>query len=159
VNDSKQLTVRQRERLFDVILAVALAVGVGGAGAGEVDRDGVAPATRAAMQRAVAMLRVPPEALLVDAVDLRAEVPLPQRAVIHGDALCLSIAAASIIAKVSRDRWMRALEARYPGYEFARHKGYGTAAHSAALARLGITDLHRRSYAPVAALQSTTRTD
>jgi ribonuclease HII len=152
VNDSKQLTARQRERLFEVIQAVALAVGVGGAGAGEVDRDGVAPATRAAMQRAVAMLRVPPEALLVDAVDLRAEVPLPQRAVIHGDALCLSIAAASIIAKVSRDRWMRAQEARYPGYEFARHKGYGTRAHSAALARLGITDLHRRSYAPVRAL-------
>jgi len=154
VNDSKQLTARQRERLFEVIYAVALAVGVGGAGAGEVDRDGVAPATRAAMQRAVAMLAVPPEALLVDAVDLRAEVPLPQRAVIHGDALCLSIAAASIVAKVSRDRWMRALEDRYPGYGFGRHKGYGTAAHSAALARLGASDLHRRSYAPIAALAS-----
>lgn len=157
VNDSKQLTARQRERLFDVIRSVALAVGVGGAGAGEVDRDGVAPATRAAMQRAVAMLAPQPEALLVDAVDLRAEAPLPQRAIIRGDALCLSIAAASIIAKVSRDRWMAALEARYPGYGFARHKGYGTAAHAAALARLGVCDLHRRSYAPIAALPSPAR--
>jgi ribonuclease HII len=152
VTDSKQLTARQRERLAEVIGAVALAVGVGGAGAGEVDRDGLIGATRAAMARAIAMLPLPPEALLIDALDLRPVVPLPQAAVIHGDALSLSIAAASIIAKVSRDRWMAGLDQRYPGYGFARHKGYGTAAHSAALARLGVSEAHRRSYAPVARL-------
>jgi ribonuclease HII len=151
VNDSKQLTARQREKLFDVIHSVALAVGVGGAGAAEVDRDGLVPATRAAMQRAVAMLAAPPDALLVDALDLRPVIPLPQEAVIYGDALCLSIAAASIVAKVSRDRWMAGLDERYPGYGFARHKGYGTAEHIAALARLGVSDMHRKSYAPIAA--------
>jgi ribonuclease HII len=151
VNDSKQLTPRQRERLFEVIHAVALAVGVGGAGAGEIDRDGIVPATRAAMQRAVAMLQPAPEALLIDAVDLSAEVALPQRHLNYGDARCLSIAAASIVAKVSRDRAMLALHERYPGFNFARHKGYGTAAHQAALAQWGVTAIHRRSYAPVRA--------
>jgi len=154
VTDSKQLTALQRERLFDVIQSVALAVGVGGAGAGEVDRDGLVPATRAAMQRAVAMLAPQPDALLIDAVDLSAVIPLPQQAIVFGDARCLSIAAASIIAKVSRDRWMAALEDRYPGYGFAAHKGYGTAAHSTALARLGVSDLHRMSYAPIMRLQA-----
>jgi ribonuclease HII len=152
VTDSKALTPRQRDRLFSTIQAVALAVGVGGAGAGEVDRDGLLSATRAAMQRALAMLAPRPEALLIDAVDLSTLVALPQRAVIRGDSLSLSVAAASIVAKVSRDRWMAGLEARYPGYGFARHKGYGTPAHCAALERLGVCDLHRRSFAPVLAL-------
>jgi ribonuclease HII len=151
VNDSKQLTPHERERLYGVIQSVALAVGVGGAGAGEIDREGVAAATRAAMQRAVAMLDPQPEALLVDAVDLSSVSALPHRAILFGDSISLSIAAASIVAKVSRDRWMAGLEARYPGYGFARHKGYGTAAHSAALDRLGVSDLHRRSFAPIAA--------
>jgi len=149
VTDSKQLTARQRERLAETIQAVALAIGVGGAGAAEVDRDGLMAATRAAMQRAVAMLAHQPDALLIDAVDLSSVVPLPQTALIFGDSLSLSIAAASIIAKVSRDRWMVGLDERCPGYGFARHKGYGTAAHSAALARLGVCEQHRRSYAPI----------
>jgi len=149
VTDSKQLTPRQRARLCAVIESVALAIGVGGAGAAEVDRDGLTAATRAAMQRAIAMLAPPPDALLVDALDLSAVVALPQTALIYGDARSLSIAAASIIAKVSRDRWMVGLDERYPGYGFAQHKGYGTAAHSAALAQLGVCPLHRRSYAPV----------
>ena len=152
VNDSKQLTPRQRERLFDVILSVALAVGGGGSGPGEIDREGIVPATRAAMQRALAMLHPPPEALLVDAVNLQSLIPLPQRALIHGDSRSLSIAAASIIAKVSRDRAMAALDALHPGYGFARHKGYGTAVHQAALARLGACTAHRESYAPIAQL-------
>jgi ribonuclease HII len=152
VNDSKQLTPRQRERLFDVIGAHARAVGVGGAGPAEVDRDGLTAATRAAMQRAVAMLLPQPDALLIDAVDLTPVVPLPQRWLPYGDSRSLSIAAASIVAKVSRDRWMAGLEARYPGYGFARHKGYGTREHCEALARLGVTDLHRRSYAPIVRL-------
>jgi ribonuclease HII len=152
VTDSKALTPRQRLALFEVINSVALAVGVGGAGAGEVDRDGLLNATRAAMQRAIAMLAPAPEALLIDAVSLAVVVPLPQQAMNYGDSLSLSIAAASIIAKVSRDEWMAGLEARYPGYGFAQHKGYGTPAHCAALERLGVTDIHRRSYAPVLAL-------
>jgi ribonuclease HII len=149
VNDSKQLTARQRERLFAVIHEVALAVGVGGAGSGEIDRDGIVHATQAAMERAVAMLTPPPEALLIDAINLQSLISLPQRALNYGDSLSLSIAAASIVAKVSRDRWMAGLDERYPGYGFARHKGYGTAAHYAALNRLGVTEAHRKSYAPV----------
>ena len=101
------------------------------------------------MQRAVAMLSPQPQALLVDAFDISAAVPLPQTALLYGDSRSLSIAAASIVAKVNRDRWMAGLDERYPGYGFARHKGYGTAAHSAALAQLGVCPLHRRSYAPI----------
>jgi ribonuclease HII len=152
VNDSKRLTPRQRDRFYEVICSVALAVGVGGAGPGEIDRDGIVAATRAAMERALAMLNPPPEALLIDGLDLTPAVGLPQRSIIHGDALSLSIAAASIVAKVSRDRALAALDARYPGYGFARHKGYGTRAHQAALKQLGITDVHRKSYAPISRL-------
>ena len=152
VDDSKQLTPRQRERLYEAIRLVAVSIGIGGAGPGEVDRDGIVPATRHAMQRAVAMLQPQPEALLIDAVDLRALVPLPQHFLDHGDCLCLSIAAASIIAKVSRDRAMRALDERYPGYGFGRHKGYGTAAHRAALEAAGVSEAHRKSYRPIQAL-------
>ena len=152
VTDSKLLSARQRERLFDAIYAVALAVGVGGAGANEVDAAGLLPATRAAMQRAVAMLSPQPEALLVDAVDLRTVVPLPQQWPIRGELRSLSIAAASIVAKVYRDQWMVGLVQRCPGYGFARNKGYGTAQHMAALAQLGVCDAHRLSYAPVARL-------
>jgi len=106
----------------------------------------------AAMQRAVAMLDPQPDALLIDAVNLQSLIFLPQRFLKFGDSISLSIAAASIIAKVSRDRALSALDARYPGYGFARHKGYGTAAHHAALKRLGVTEIHRKSYAPVRAL-------
>jgi ribonuclease HII len=155
VTDSKRLTPAQRERLFDVIRATAISVGVGGAGPGEVDRDGLLPATRAAMLRALAMLLPQPEALLVDAVDLSQAVPWPGLAPIHGELRSLSIAAASIVAKVSRDRWMRGLDERYPGYGFARHKGYGTAEHCAALERLGVCDAHRLSYAPILRLCAT----
>jgi len=149
VTDSKLLTARQRERLFHTVYGVALSVGVGGAGAREVDEAGLLGATRAAMQRAVAMLNPQPEALLVDAVDLRAWVPLPQQWPFHGELLSLSIAAASIVAKVYRDRWMEGLEVRCPGYGFAQNKGYGTAQHIAALAQLGVCEAHRLSYAPV----------
>jgi ribonuclease HII len=88
---------------------------------------------------------------LIDGVDLTALADLPQRHLAHGDARCLSIAAASIVAKVSRDRAMAALDARHPGYGLARHKGYGTAAHQAALQQLGVTEIHRRTYAPIRA--------
>jgi len=149
VNDSKKLTARQRARLFAVIQETALAVGVGGAGPGEIDRDGIVAATKAAMERAVAMLAPAPQALLIDAVNLESLIPLPQRSLNYGDSLSLSIAAASIVAKVSRDRLMAGLDERHPGYSFARHKGYGTAAHRAALETLGVSETHRKSYAPV----------
>ena len=152
VNDSKTLTARQRERLAGVIGEVAVAVGVGGAGSTEVDRHGLVAATRAAMQRAIAMLAQPPDALLIDAVNLAPLVALPQLSPIYGDSLSLSIAAASIVAKVARDRWMAGLDERFPGYGFAQHKGYGTAAHSTALARLGACEAHRMSYAPIVRL-------
>lgn len=151
VNDSKQLTRLQRERLAEVIKSVAVSVGVGGAGPGEVDRDGIVPATKHAMQRAIAMLAPQPEALLIDAVNLQALVDLPQHFLNFGDSLSLSIAAASIIAKVSRDEAMRKLDARYPDYGFARHKGYGTPEHQAALKVLGVSEIHRKSYRPVRA--------
>ncbi len=149
VNDSKKLTARQREKLYDVICEVAVTVGVGGAGPGEIDSGGIVPATRAAMGRAVAMLHPQPEALLIDAVNLSSLLSLPQRSLNFGDSLSLSIAAASIIAKVSRDRAMVALDTRYPGYSFAKHKGYGTALHKAALEELGVSETHRRSYRPI----------
>jgi ribonuclease HII len=149
VTDSKLLTARQRDRLCETIQAVALSVGVGGASAAEVDEFGLMSATRAAMQRAVAMLNPQPQALLIDAVDLRSVVALPQQWPIHGETRSLSIAAASIVAKVNRDRWMVGLEERCPGYGFDQHKGYGTALHSAALVRLGHSEWHRLSYAPI----------
>lgn len=149
VNDSKQLTVLQRERYFDAIRSVAVAIGVGGAGAGEVDAVGLIAATKAAMQRAIAMLNPQPDGLLIDAVDLSSVMAVPQRALYFGDSISLSIAAASIVAKVSRDRAMASLETRYPGYGFGRHKGYGTAAHRAALLQRGVCEAHRKSYAPI----------
>ena len=149
VDDSKKLSPAARERVFGRIGAEAVAVGVGCASAKEIDRLGIAPANRLALERAVAGLAVSPDFLLLDFFTLP-DLALPQRGVPHGDALSLSIAAASIIAKVTRDRWMAAQDAIYPGYSFVRHKGYGTAAHRDALDRLGPCAIHRRSFAPVA---------
>lgn len=146
--DSKTLTQRQRERLLDHLLARALAWGVGTCAAPEVDRLGVLGATHCAAQRALARLRVPPQALVTDYLFLETELPLlaPARA----EAQSPSVAAASILAKVVRDRIMVGLHRRYPGYGFARHKGYGTPEHLACLARLGPCPQHRRRFAPVA---------
>lgn len=152
VNDSKQLTPRQRERLSALIRRSAVAVGMGGVSARQIDKDGILHATRIAMQRAVSILRTPPQALLIDAVDLSGNVLLPQKRLNFGDSISLSIAAASIIAKVSRDRFMAQLDALYPGYGFTRHKGYGTRAHREALERLGPSEMHRQSYRPIRAL-------
>jgi len=155
VRDSKQCTPRQRDELFDRIQEVALAVGVGSVLAGRIDQVGILPATREAMARAVGRLDVAPEALLIDALRLPG-LPLPQRALIKGDARSLSIAAASIVAKVTRDRMMVSLDARYGGYGLARHKGYGTRQHQQALALLGPSPIHRLSYAPLKKLTGET---
>ncbi len=150
VNDSKQLTPRQRERAYHLIRQLAVAVGMGGVSARQIDKDGILHATRIAMQRAVSILPRQPQALLIDAVDLSANVPLPQLHPYYGDSRSLSIAAASIIAKVSRDRFMTQLDALYPGYEFTRHKGYGTRLHREHLEALGPSQMHRLSFRPVA---------
>jgi ribonuclease HII len=149
VDDSKKLTPRTRERLFDVIHTHAEAIGVGSASAEEIDAVGIAQANRLALARAISHLSVQPDFVLLDFFTLP-QLQLPQRGVLHGDALSLTIAAASIIAKVTRDRWMIEQDDSHPGYGFARHKGYGTATHKAALMALGPCVLHRRSFAPVA---------
>jgi ribonuclease HII len=161
VRDSKLLSPRRREALAPVIQDVAEAVGVGWAAPAEVDAVGVLPATRCAMVRAIAALGTPPhpahasgsadvriDALLLDYVRLP-EINLPQRAFPKADGRSLSVAAASIVAKVARDRVMTALEIEFPGYGFAAHKGYGTAQHRDALARLGATPIHRMSWRPL----------
>jgi ribonuclease HII len=150
VKDSKQLSPRRREALLDVVSQVALSLGVGNASAGEIDELGIAAATRLAMARALEKLAPSPQALIIDYVALP-DVALPQRALPKADLRCLSVAAASIAAKVSRDRWMIELDAQYPGYGFARHKGYGTVAHRCALAELGPSPIHRMSWAPLRA--------
>jgi ribonuclease HII len=149
VRDSKQLTARRRERLADVIRAEA-AHGIGVASSEEVDALGIVAATRLAMTRAIGALPDKPSYLLLDALKLP-DLDVAQRSLIRGDALCPSIAAASIVAKVERDGMMAAFDARWPAYGFARNKGYGTPEHLRALAERGACPIHRRSFAPVRA--------
>lgn len=151
LNDSKQLTPEQRESLLMEIERRAAAFAVGEASAAEIDALNILQASRLAMKRAVESLDPPADYLLVDAV--RVDVPLPQEALIKGDARSRAIAAASIVAKVHRDRLMREWDARYPGYGLARHKGYPTPEHRTALAALGATAEHRRSFLPVQQLE------
>jgi ribonuclease HII len=148
VRDSKQITPQVRERLYDVIMQYALAVGVGVGSVELIDQRNILQATKCAMRSALTQLPLPPHALLLDALLLH-DIPLPQRSIIKGDARCLSIAAASIIAKVTRDRLMLELHEQYPHYGFDQHKGYGTPAHLAALREYGVTPIHRQSFAPV----------
>ncbi len=146
--DSKILTETHREDLFDVICERTLAYAIGRAEVEEIDRMNILQATMLAMQRAVAALDSPPSSAWVDGNRCPA-LACPAKAVIKGDATVPAISAASIVAKVTRDREMRDWDRRYPGYGFARHKGYPTRAHLAALERLGVTPIHRRSFAPV----------
>jgi ribonuclease HII len=152
VRDSKQLTARERERLFEVVMLHALSVGVGIGSVEIIDERNILRATKYAMRDAIAQLKTPPQAppqaLLLDAIHLP-DIELLQRSIIKGDALCLSIAAASIIAKVTRDHIMVQLHGLFPAYGFARHKGYGTEEHLAALREHGASPHHRRSFAPV----------
>lgn len=148
VRDSKKMSARQRERWAECIRGTALAWGVGLAEAGEIDALGIVPATRLAMRRALDGLNLEPQHLLVDALRLK-ELPLPQTALIKGDARSLSIAAASVLAKTRRDMLMIEMDMQFPGYGFAAHKGYGTRAHRAALDALGACPQHRFSFAPL----------
>jgi ribonuclease HII len=149
VRDSKLLTPGMREKLFPIICECAPGFGIGSASAEWIDRFGILPATRRAMTNAIRDLAPAAEAVLVDGPLRLFGMNLPQRPIVRGDQLSMSIAAASILAKVSRDRYMIALDERYPDYGFARHKGYGTAEHLAALGRLGPCPEHRRSFAPL----------
>ncbi len=156
VRDSKQMLPSQRAFWAEEIRAVALGWGVGFASSQEIDQLGILPATRLAMERALAELACPPDYLLIDALPLP-EVALPQTILIKGDARSLSIAAASVLAKTARDRVMVELDRAFPGYGLAAHKGYGVAAHAAALARLGACPIHRASFAPIRAAAKVVR--
>lgn len=147
-DDSKVLTAIQRELAYRRITAVANGVGVGIVPAYIIDALGIVPATRLAMTIALLSLPRKVDALLIDALPL-GTITLPQQVLIKGDARCYSIAAASIVAKVTRDRLMTTADRAYPGYGFAQHKGYGTAAHQRALHTLGVSDLHRKTFRPV----------
>ena len=147
VNDSKQLSRPRREMLYDIIMASAKA-GVGICSAQEVDRYNILGATKQAMRRAYDALGTKPDVALVDGNQLP-DLPCAMDAIIDGDALCISIAAASIIAKVTRDRIMADLAREFPQYGWERNAGYGTREHQEALARFGVTPYHRRSFAPI----------
>lgn len=148
LNDSKQLSAPQRLALVDTIQRVALGIGVGMVSAHDIDTLGILTATRYAMQQAVMQLPVIPQAIVVDAVAFP-RWPIPQQAIIKGDEQSVSIAAASVIAKVRRDQMLITLDRTYPAYGFAQHKGYGTAQHQQALRQYGLIDQHRRSFRPM----------
>ncbi len=145
INDSKKLTEKQRDALFDRIMTEAVAVGVGVMDHDAVDRDNILQATLAAMKEAVGGLAQTPDFLLIDGIS-KVQLPLPQRTIKKGDGCSVSIAAASIIAKVTRDRLMVEYDRLYPGYGLAGHKGYGCQSHLEAIARLGPSPIHRKTF-------------
>ena len=145
VDDSKALTAAERERLATVIRERALAIGVGAASVREIDRLNIYHASTLAMRRALGRLPVPPDHVLIDGKAIRS-LTIRHTAVVHGDARCFSIACASIIAKVTRDRLMRLLSERYPSYRWSQNVGYATPDHVAGLAAAGLTPHHRRSF-------------
>jgi ribonuclease HII len=158
VRDSKQLSASRRELLLTVIQEQAVAWSIGAVPPAEIDMLGIVPATQKAMALALQSLTQSPDYLLVDYISLP-ELSVPQQSLSKGDARVLSIAAASIVAKVSRDQMMVELEDRFPGYGFARHKGYGTVQHRAALVSQGPCAVHRFSFAPVRTLDGETSVD
>lgn len=145
VNDSKQLSAKKREELYDVIMEKAIAVGIGASSPARIDEINILQATYEAMQKAVAELKTVPDLLLNDAVTIPG-IEIPQVPIIKGDEKSISIAAASIIAKVTRDRMMEEYDKLLPGYGFAANKGYGSAEHIRALQKLGPSPIHRRSF-------------
>jgi ribonuclease HII len=156
VRDSKQMTPAARSVAAEQIRQIALAWAIGAASAAEVDQLGPLRATHLAMQRALQALPLPPDHLMIDYL-LLPHSPHPQSAFVHGDACSLSIASASVLAKVWRDSILRELDSDFPGYGFAAHKGYGTRFHAEALARLGVSPEHRKTYAPVRSMLASHR--
>lgn len=148
VDDSKKLSPDKREKLFEIIMTQALSVGVGIISPAEIDRINILQATRRAMLGAVQNLSLHPDYLLIDGISTIDSV-VPHKTIKKGDSLSLSIAAASIIAKVTRDRLMIEMDSEYPGYGFAGHKGYGSAAHLDAIRRLGPSPIHRLTFGGV----------
>ncbi len=148
VRDSKELNSSKRESLFDLITKEALAVGIGIVPPQVIDSINIFKATKLAMLQAVEKLRKQPNFLLIDRLGL-SQCPIPQRGITRGDKTCLSIACASIVAKVTRDRLMEEFDQLYPGYGFAQHKGYGTKRHISCLQMLGPSPIHRLYFAPV----------
>lgn len=144
INDSKKLSAKKREQLYDVIMAQAVAVGVGRVDCQTIDRINIKQAARLAMKRALEDLSVDPDHLLVDAETV--DSPIPQLSLVHGDAISQSIAAASIIAKVTRDRLCLEWDLQYPEYGIAAHKGYATRQHREAIVQFGPTPLHRKTF-------------
>ena len=149
VNDSKQLSAKKRETLFDLIIQHALAYGIGQQPAAVIDQIGILPANRLAMKTAVSQLSPAPQFLLIDGRIRLPQVNIPQKSIIRGDSQSLSIAAASILAKVTRDRFMCELDSQFPHYGFTQHKGYGTEQHRMAIAQHGPCPQHRHSFAPI----------
>lgn len=147
LNDSKALSEKKREIFYQYIINHAVSVGIGSATAQEIDIYNIYQATKLAMTRAVQQLTVKPEYLLVDAMEI--PLPISQKSIIKGDAKSVSIAASSVVAKVTRDRYMKELGVKYPQYGFESHMGYGTAHHIESIEKYGVIDEHRRTFAPV----------
>ncbi len=145
VDDSKKVSAKKRAELYDVIREKAIAWAVGAADVETIDRINILQATMLAMRRAIAQLTLQPDALLIDALTLH-DISIPQQPIVHGDARSVSIAAASILAKVTRDTLMEELDELYPQYGFRDNKGYGTAAHIAAIREYGPCPIHRRTF-------------
>ncbi|HHW38863.1 MAG TPA: ribonuclease HII [Bacillales bacterium] len=147
INDSKAISEKKREQFYEYIMKNARSVGIGSASANEIDELNIYQATKLAMTRAIQQLEIPPEYLLIDAMKL--PLSIPQKSIIKGDAKSISIAAGSIVAKVTRDRYMKELGEKYPQYGFESHRGYGTSQHLQAIEKYGVIEEHRRSFAPV----------
>ena len=148
INDSKKLTAKKRSDLYKIIVKSALAYSVVFINEKEIDELNIYQATKKGMLLAIEGLKTAPDYALIDAMPL-SELKLPHDSIIHGDARCASVAAASIIAKVTRDEYMEKMDVKYPNYGFRKHKGYGTKAHLEALEKYGPCEIHRKTYAPV----------
>ncbi len=151
LDDSKKLSEKKREQLYDIIMKDAISVGIGVVDAKKIDEINILEASRLAMKIAIANLRVKPEFVLSDAMKLT-NIDIPYQDIVHGDALSLSIAAGSVIAKVTRDRMMYELDKEYPEYGFAKHKGYPTKAHIENIEKYGVLENYRFTYKPVSDL-------
>lgn len=147
LNDSKKIPKSKHKEIYEAVLQNAIAIGIGIKDNHVIDQVNIYEATKLAMMEAIGQLEPQPQHLLIDAMKL--DLPIPQTSIIKGDANSLSIAAASIVAKVTRDQMMEEFDRKYPGYDFAQNAGYGTAKHLAGLDKLGVTPIHRRSFEPI----------